>query len=142
MPDKTHVDQLRRLLQEARQAVDTLASAMGAIEEELAALEQEVEERAEYYSEPGDQTEVPQLTTEELGIASVKMLLTFQEAAGLLSVPVAAVGDMVDRGEIPVCNIGWKARIPRSQLWEYINKHGRSSPAEGEGKGAGVQHPK
>ncbi len=118
MPDNTSVDRLRRLLQEARSAVDTLSGALGAIGEELAALEQEAEEAQDLGL--GDQAEVPQLTSEELGIASVKLLLTFREASALLSVSVATVRDMVDRGELPVCKIGRQARIPRKQLREHI----------------------
>ncbi len=121
MPDNTSVNRLRQLLQEARQAIDTLSSTMGAIEQEVEVLEQEQELRAEYYQGPGDQAEVPQLTEEELAIASVKMLLTFREAAGLLSVSVAAVKDMIDRGALPVCKFGRRTlRIPVKQLQEYL----------------------
>ncbi len=118
MPDKISVDRLRQNLQKARCAVDALTSALGEIEGEVAALE--LESQTLDYLDPGGQVEVPQLTEEELGIASVKMLLTFQEAAALLSVSLAAVKDMVDRGELPVCKIGRRARIPVKQLQEDI----------------------
>ncbi len=118
MPDNTSVDRLRQNLQKARCAVDALTSALGEIEGELVALEQEAEEAQDLG--PGDQAEIPQLTEEEPGIASVKMLLTFREAAALLSVSVAAVRAMVDQGELPVCKIGRKARIPVKQLQEHI----------------------
>ena len=111
MPDNISVDRIRRFLQTARQALDSLEGELGALEQESQALD---------YPGPGDQAEVPQLTQEELGIASVKMLLTFHEAAGLLSVSPAAVKAMVDRGELPVCKIGRKARIPVKQLKEHI----------------------
>ena len=134
MPDKISVDRIRQLLQEARSAIDTLSSALGKLEGELEVLEQEAEEAQGLGL--GDRAEVPRLTPEELGIASVKMLLTFQEAAALLSVSVAAVKDMVDQGELPVCKIGRKARIPVKQLQEHIK-----AARTGEGEGRGTKHP-
>ncbi len=132
MPDNASVDRLRRLLQAARQAVESVSGSLDSLEGELTALGQEAEDRAEYYPALIDGAEVPQLTQEELDIASVKMLLTFREAAGLLSVPVATVRDMADRGELPVYEIGRTVRIPRKQLQECISEHGVSSPAKEE----------
>lgn len=116
---------IQLLLQVARQAADTLSSSLEELEGELMALEREAEDHC-----PGDRAEIPQLTQEEIGIASVKILLTFQEAAGLLSAPLAAVRDMVDQGELPICKIGRTARIPRKELQEYISGDGRPSPIE------------
>ncbi len=130
MPDKP-TDRIRRLLQTARQAVKTLSSTLDELEEQLAGLEQEAATQVDYLV-PDDQAEVPQLTPEELEIASVKMLLTFQEAAGLLGVPVAAVRDMVGRGELPVFKLGRTVRIPRKHLEEYISEDGRPSLVEEE----------
>ncbi len=129
MPDKISVDRLRHNLQKARRAVDTLYSTLGAIEGEVAALE--LESQTLDYLDPGGQVEVQQLTEEELGIASVKMLVTFREAGGLLGVSPAAVRDMVDRGELPACRLGRQtARIPVKQLQEYIE-----ALRAGEGEG-------
>ena len=111
MPDNP-TDRIRRLLQQARQSLDTLSSALDEIEAELQAMDFEV---------PGEQAEVPQLTPEELEIASVKMLLTFQEAAGLMGVSIAGVREMVDQGELSVFKIGPRTlRIPVKQLKEHI----------------------
>ncbi len=135
MPDTTHSARLRILLQTARQAADTLAGTLAEIEGELAAMEQEAATQVDY-EVPADQAEVPQLTVEELGIASVRALLTFREAAGLLSVSVAAVKDMVDRGELPVFKLGRAIRIPTKQLQERIE----AVPA-GEDRGSSGTHP-
>ncbi len=148
MPAKTPVDRLRQQLRTAHQAVDALASAMGALKTQagkLVGILEDLEGQLEVMEQessaldvegPGDQVEVPQLSPEELDIASVKMLLTFQEAAGLLSLSVAAVKDMASRGKLPVCKLGRTVRIPVKQLREHIEA------GQGEGKGAGVQHPK
>ncbi len=129
MPDKTSLERILRALEAAGSAVDALSSSLGAIKGELAALEQEAEDlAAETLNSGGQDPEIPQLTQEELGIASVKMLLTFREAAGLLSVSVATIGDMVDRGELPVCKIGRNPlRIPRKQLQEMVEGENRPS---------------
>ncbi len=120
MPDNTSLERILRALETAGSAVDALSSSLGALKGELAALEQEVATRTDYPGPGGQDPEIPQLTAEELGIASVKMLLTFHEAAGLLSVPVATVRDLVDQGGLPVCKIGRKERIPVKQLREHI----------------------
>ena len=129
MPDTTHTDRIRTLLQAARTAADTLSSTLGEIEEELAGLEQEAATQVDYLG-PGGQEEVPALTPEELDIASVKMLLTFSETAGLLGVSIGVVREMADRGELPVFRLGRTVRIPRKVLEEHIEA---ARAGEGEG---------
>ncbi len=119
MPDNPSA-RLRTLLQTARQAADTLSFTLAETEKELAAMEQEAATQVDYPG-PADQVEVPQLTAAELDIAGVKMLLTLEEAAGLLNVSIAGVREMVDRGELPVFRLGRQTiRIPRKQLEDYI----------------------
>ena len=62
------------------------------------------------------------------------MLLTFQEAVGLLGVSEAAVQEMVHRVELPVCKIDRAVRILVKQLKEYIEA---ARAGEGEGRAAG-----
>ena len=127
MPDNslTHrLHQARDLLAAIECQVGEPAGLLGSIEGELADLE----ERAPDLTE--DATPETPLTQEQIDIASVKMLLTVQEAAALLSVSTSVVRDMADRGEFPVCKLGRAVRIPTKQLQEHIE-----AVRAGEGEG-------
>ncbi len=128
MPDKNHTDHLRRLIQAARSAADSLSSALGEIEAELAAMEQE--SQALDFEVPVDQEDPITFTQEEAEIMLLKMLLTVQEAAFLLGVKPTEVYRMISAGELPVFKIGRAVRIPVKQLKEYIQA---ARAGEGEG---------
>ncbi len=131
MPDTTHTDRIRTLLQAARQALDSLSSTLGEIEGELAAMEQEAATQTDYQV-PVDQEEPIVFTQEETEIMPLKMLLNVNEAAFLLGVKPAEVCGLIREGELPVCKIGRAVRVPTRQLQEYISKDGRPSPVEEE----------
>ena len=129
MPDTTHTDRIRSLLQEARGAADAMSSALGEIEAELAALEQE--SQALDFEVPVDQEEPITFTQEEAEIMLLKMLLTVQEAAFLLGAKPTEVYRMISAGELPVFKIGRAVRIPVKQLKEYIQA-ARADEGKGE----------
>ena len=129
MPDTTRSDRIRTLLQAARSAADTLASALGEIEAELAALEQEAATQMDYQV-PVDQEEPIAFTQEEAEIMPLKMLLNVNEAAFLLGAKPTEVYRMISAGELPVFKIGRAVRIPVKQLKEYIQA---ARAGEGEG---------
>ena len=118
MPDNTHTERIRQLLQVSRRAIDSLSSAMEEIETALADLDQE-NNVLDCEALSGQGPEIT-FTEEEAEVMLLKMLLNVNEAAFLMGVKPTEVYRMISAGELPVIKIGRAVRIPVKQLREYI----------------------
>ncbi|MBA7653723.1 hypothetical protein ES703_61580 [subsurface metagenome] len=114
-------ERIRRLLQTARQAVDTLSNALNSLEGELAALEQEAENQARWQGQEENMPETT-LTNEEIERIKNKKLLTVKEAAFLMGLHWYTVYKLISKDKLPTCRLGPRTiRIPRKELEDYID---------------------